>query len=97
MVGQGWLQLGELSLAFVLSAFIGLERAIRNKSADLRTYTLMGFAAALIMLASKYGFSNILVTDRIVLGPSRIAAQTVTSIGFIGAALSSSAATVCVA
>ena len=50
----------------------------------------MGFAAALIMLASKYGFSNILVTDRIVLGPSRIAAQTVTSIGFIGAALSSS-------
>ena len=83
--GQGWLQLGELGLAFVLSALIGLEREIRHKSAGLRTYTLVGFAAALIMLVSKYGFTNILINDRIVLDPSRIAAQIVTGIGFIGA------------
>jgi len=54
------LQIGELGLAFVLSALIGLEREIRHKSAGLRTYTLVGFAAALIMLVSKYGFDNIL-------------------------------------
>jgi putative Mg2+ transporter-C (MgtC) family protein len=85
--GQGWLQIGELALAFVLSALIGLEREIRHKSAGLRTYTLVGFAAALIMLVSKYGFTNVLSADRVVLDPSRIAAQIVTGIGFIGGGL----------
>ena len=85
--GQGWVQLGELGLAFVLSALIGLEREIRHKSAGLRTYTLVGFGAALIMLVSKYGFMNVLVNNRIVLDPSRIAAQIVTGIGFIGGGL----------
>src|ERR1700691_1993408 len=80
--GQGWLQIGELGLAFALSALIGLEREIRHKSAGLRTYTLVGFAAALIMLVSKYGFGDVL-SERVVLDPSRIAAQIVTSIGFI--------------
>jgi putative Mg2+ transporter-C (MgtC) family protein len=85
--GQGWLQIGELGLAFVLSALIGLEREIRNKSAGLRTYTLVGFAAALIMLVSKYGFANVLSAQQVVLDPSRIAAQIVTGIGFIGGGL----------
>jgi putative Mg2+ transporter-C (MgtC) family protein len=85
--GQGWVQLSELGLAFVLSALIGLEREIRHKSAGLRTYTLVGFGAALIMLVSKYGFMNVLVDNRIVLDPSRIAAQIVTGIGFIGGGL----------
>jgi putative Mg2+ transporter-C (MgtC) family protein len=85
--GQGWLQIGELGLAFVLSALIGLEREIRHKSAGLRTYTLVGFAAALIMLVSKYGFADVLSANRVVLDPSRIAAQIVTGIGFIGGGL----------
>src|ERR1700679_2628431 len=85
--GQGWTQLGELGLAFVLSALIGVEREIRHKRAGLRTYTLVGFGAALIMLVSKYGFMNILETNRVVLDPSRIAAQIVTGIGFIGGGL----------
>src|ERR1700683_2424199 len=85
--GQGWVQIGELGLAFVLSALIGLEREIRHKSAGLRTYTLVGFAAALIMLVSKYGFDDVLSADRVVLDPSRIAAQIVTGIGFIGGGL----------
>jgi putative Mg2+ transporter-C (MgtC) family protein len=85
--GQGWVQLGELGLAFVLSALIGLEREIRHKSAGLRTYTLVGFGAALIMLVSKYGFMDVLANNRIVLDPSRIAAQIVTGIGFIGGGL----------
>lgn len=85
--GQGWLQLSELGLAFVLSALIGIEREIRQKSAGLRTYTLVGFSAALIMLVSKYGFANVLEINRVVLDPSRIAAQIVTGIGFIGGGL----------
>lgn len=83
-IGQGWLQLGELGLALVLSALIGLEREIRQKSAGLRTYTLVGLASALIVLVSKYGFTDIIENDRIVLDPSRIAAQIVSGIGFIG-------------
>src|ERR1700734_3295504 len=85
--GQGWVQIGELGMAFFLSALIGLEREIRHKSAGLRTHTLVGFAAALIMLVSKYGFGDVLSTGQVVLDPSRIAGQIVTGIGFIGGGL----------
>jgi putative Mg2+ transporter-C (MgtC) family protein len=85
--GQTWIQLFELALAFVLSASIGLEREIRQKSAGLRTYTLVGFSSALVMLVSKYGFTDILQSGRVVLDPSRIAAQIVSGIGFIGGGL----------
>jgi putative Mg2+ transporter-C (MgtC) family protein len=84
--GQGWAQVGELALAFVLSAAIGLEREVRQKSAGLRTHTLVGFAAALIMLVSKYGFTDVL-GPRVILDPSRVAAQIVSGIGFIGGGL----------
>lgn len=84
---EGWSQLGELGLAFVLSALIGVEREARQKSAGLRTYTLVGVGAALFMLISKYGFSDVLETGRVVLDPSRVAAQIVTGIGFLGAGL----------
>lgn len=82
--GQGWDQIADLGVAFVLSALIGLEREYRQKSAGLRTYTVVGVAAALIMLVSKYGFTDVLQYGRIVLDPSRVAAQIVTGIGFIG-------------
>ena len=85
--GQDWVQLAELGLAFILSASIGLEREIRQKSAGLRTYTLVGFSSALVMLVSKYGFTDILESGRVVLDPSRIAAQMVSGIGFIGGGL----------
>ena len=75
---------GGLVLAFVLSALIGVERELRQKSAGLRTYTLVGLASALIILISKYGFTDVIQQDRIVLHPSRIAAQIVSGIGFIG-------------
>jgi putative Mg2+ transporter-C (MgtC) family protein len=83
-IGQGWLQFSELALALVLSALIGLEREMKQKSAGLRTYTLVGLASALIILISKYGFTDILADGRVVLDPSRIAAQIVSGIGFIG-------------
>ena len=75
--GQGITQFAELGMAFLLSAVIGLEREIRHKSAGLRTYTIIGTAAALFLLISKYGFTDVLVENRIVLDPSRVAAQIV--------------------
>jgi len=84
LTGQGWLQLEELTLAFVLSALVGLERELRQKSAGLRTYTLVGVSAALFMLISKYGFMDVLAGGRVVVDPSRVAAQVVSGIGFIG-------------
>ena len=86
MGGQGWLQVGELSLAFVLSSLIGLEREWRQKSAGLRTHALVGFGSALFLLVSKYGFTDVL-GDGVVLDPSRVAAQIVSGIGFIGGGL----------
>ncbi|MFC6881369.1 MULTISPECIES: MgtC/SapB family protein [Actinomadura] len=84
--GQGWTQLGELLLALVLSAAIGLERGLRNKSAGLRTHTLVGVGAALFMLVSKYGFDNV-PGQNVAFDPSRVAAQIVSGIGFIGGGL----------
>jgi putative Mg2+ transporter-C (MgtC) family protein len=85
--GQGWRQAGELAAALLLSAAIGLEREIRQKDAGLRTHTLVGLGAALFMLISKYGFSDVLEDKLIVLDPSRMAAQIVSGIGFVGAGL----------
>ncbi|MEU3505561.1 MgtC/SapB family protein [Streptomyces hundungensis] len=83
--GQGWLQVGEFGLAFLLSAAIGLEREIRQKAAGLRTYTTVGVGAALFTLVSKYGFGDVLHAGTIELDPSRVAAQIVSGVGFIGA------------
>jgi putative Mg2+ transporter-C (MgtC) family protein len=80
------LQLLELGAALVLSALIGLERELRRRSAGLRTHTLIGFGAALIMLVSKYGFDDV-AGPGVSLDPSRVAAQIVSGIGFIGGGL----------
>ncbi|WEG09275.1 MgtC/SapB family protein [Microbacterium horticulturae] len=84
--GQGWLQVGELLLAFVLSALIGLERQLRRHSAGIRTQAIVGTSAALFVLVSKYGFMDVL-GEHVQLDPSRVAAQVVTGIGFLGAGL----------
>jgi len=85
--GEGWRQIAELGLALLLSALIGLEREIRQKSAGLRTHTLVGLGAALFMLISKYGFSDVLVPGKVILDPSRVAAQVVSGVGFVGAGI----------
>jgi putative Mg2+ transporter-C (MgtC) family protein len=84
--GQGLKQVGELGLAFALSSVIGLEREWRQKSAGLRTHTLVGVGAALFIIVSKYGFGDVLGGD-VVVDPSRVAAQIVSGIGFIGGGL----------
>lgn len=85
--GEGWRQIGELGLAFALSSVIGLERQFRGKSAGLRTQSIVGTASALILLVSKYGFGDVLGNQVVVLDPSRVAAQIVSGIGFLGAGL----------
>jgi putative Mg2+ transporter-C (MgtC) family protein len=72
-----------LGLALVLSSVIGLEREIGQKSAGLRTYTLVGVGSAVFMLVSIFGFNASLGTH-VTLDPSRVAAQIVSGIGFIG-------------
>ncbi|WP_150459979.1 MgtC/SapB family protein [Nesterenkonia ebinurensis] len=73
-----------LACAFVLSGVIGLERELRQKSAGARTHILVGLGSALFTLVSAYGFAHLL-GDEVILDPSRIAAQIVSGIGFIGA------------
>jgi putative Mg2+ transporter-C (MgtC) family protein len=82
-----WELIWRLALALLLSAAIGLEREQRQKAAGLRTYTLVGVGSALFMLISKYGFFDVLEPKTVVLDPSRVAAQIVTGIGFLGAGL----------
>lgn len=77
----------ELLAAFGLTALIGMERTIQGKSAGLRTQTIVGTSAALIMLVSKYGFGDVLHAGSIVLDPSRVAAQIVSGVGFLGAGI----------
>jgi putative Mg2+ transporter-C (MgtC) family protein len=79
-----WTELLLLSIAFVLSMLIGVERQIRQKSAGVRTHTLVGTGAAVFTLVSGFGFSNVLGTE-VNLDPSRIAAQIVSGVGFLGA------------
>ena len=73
-----------MTLAFVLSALVGLGRDLRQKAVGLRTHSLVGVSAALFMLVSEYGSNDVLDPGRLVLDPSRIAAQIVSGVGFIG-------------
>ncbi|GAA2959894.1 MgtC/SapB family protein [Lactobacillus kefiranofaciens subsp. kefirgranum] len=72
-------------VAALCGGVIGYERAIQRKSAGIRTHIVVAIASALFMIVSKYGFNDILNMRDIALDPSRIAAQIVTGISFIGA------------
>lgn len=85
--GVGAAEAVDLLVALVLSSCIGVERELRQKSAGLRTHTLVGLGAALFMLVSKFGFGDVLSPGSVVVDPSRVAAQIVTGIGFIGGGL----------
>ncbi|WP_282845613.1 MgtC/SapB family protein [Microbacterium oxydans] len=77
-------ELGLLALAFVLSLAVGVERSRKLKSAGLRTHVLVGIGSAIFTLISAYGFEGVLGPD-VAVDPSRIAAQVVSGIGFLGA------------
>ena len=81
-----------LIFAGILGGLIGIERELRSKEAGLRTHFLVALGSALYMLVSQYGFSDALKTLPLLYGDeislrfdiSRVAAQVVTGIGFIG-------------
>jgi len=82
----GWNEiLIRLSLAAVFGALIGLERERKDWAAGLRTHMMVCVGSCLIMIVSAFGFSDILGTAHVTLDPSRIAAQVISGIGFIGA------------
>ena len=83
-MGPGDLLL-RLGAAALLGSLIGLDRQRLDKSAGLRTHMLVSVGSALLMIVSAYGFDQVLQPGRVVLDPSRVAAQVVSGIGFLGA------------
>ena len=82
-----WEMLFRILLASIFGAAIGFERTSKRKEAGIRTHFLVGLGSALIMIVSKYAFNDVLHSQGIALDPSRIAAQVVSGIGFIGAGM----------
>ena len=76
-------------IAAVCGFAIGYERKVRSKEAGIRTHTIVCMAAALMMIVSKYGFTDLGDSVNGIRGadPARIAAQIVSGIGFLGAGI----------
>lgn len=80
-----WEFILRLFAATAMGAAIGIEREYHAKEAGLRTHLLVALGSCLFMILSIYGFDFMLGRDHVSFDPSRIAAQVVTGIGFIGA------------
>jgi len=74
-----------LVVAAVLGSIVGIERERLNWVAGLRTHMLVCVGSALFMIVSFCGFADVLSQEHVALDPSRIAAQVVSGIGFLGA------------
>ena len=72
-------------VAALLGGAIGLEREYRAKEAGFRTHFLVALGSALFMIVSAYGFEGALASENHRWDVSRVAAQVVSGIGFIGA------------
>ncbi|MDP3560119.1 MAG: MgtC/SapB family protein [Legionellaceae bacterium] len=83
------ISIGEIICRLLLAAFlgsmIGLERERLLWAAGLRTHMLVCVGSCLMMITSAFGFFDILGESHVILDPSRIAAQVVSGIGFLGA------------
>jgi putative Mg2+ transporter-C (MgtC) family protein len=82
-----WDDAARLGLAAALGGVIGFERELRDREAGLRTHMLVCLGSALFTIVSAYGFREFLTSgDQVIRAdPTRIAAQIVTGIGFLGA------------
>lgn len=76
-----------LAVATFLGGLVGLERHRADKSAGMRTHMLVSLGSALIMIVSAHAFDDVISATRIVLDPSRVAAQVVSGVGFLGAGM----------
>jgi len=85
MTALDWNLILRLLIAAVLGSIVGADRERLAWAAGLRTHMLVCVGACLFMIVSAFGFSDILGTRNVILDPSRIAAQVVSGIGFLGA------------
>lgn len=81
-----------LLCAAMAGFIIGFERKSRSKEAGVRTHAIVALGAALMMILSKYAFSDLSVNGGLAAGvreadPARITAQVVSGIGFLGAGI----------
>ena len=74
-----------IAIAALCGGIIGFERSRMRKEAGLRTHIIVAVGAALLMIVSKYGFTDILDTPGIRVDGSRVAANVITGISFLGA------------
>jgi putative Mg2+ transporter-C (MgtC) family protein len=76
-----------IALAAVLGGLIGVERELREREAGLRTHLLVAVGSALFTIVGAYGFHDFVASGGVIVrtDPTRIAAQIVTGIGFLGA------------
>jgi putative Mg2+ transporter-C (MgtC) family protein len=74
-----------LAVAALLGSLVGFERERLLWSAGIRTHMLVSVGACLFMIVSAYGFQNATLMPHVMLDPSRVAAQVVSGIGFLGA------------
>lgn len=74
-----------LLVSALLGSIVGLERERLNWVAGLRTHMLVCVGSTLIMIVSMHGFGDVVGKEHISLDPSRVAAQVVSGIGFLGA------------
>jgi len=80
-----WEMCLRLLLAALLGSLIGLERERLLWAAGLRTHMLVCVGSCLLMIVSSFGFQDALAMAHTELDPSRVAAQVVSGIGFLGA------------
>lgn len=80
-----WEMCIRLLLAALLGSLIGLERERLLWAAGLRTHMLVCVGSCLLMIVSSFGFQDALAMAHTELDPSRVAAQVVSGIGFLGA------------
>ena len=82
---SNWETLERLLAAAALGSLIGFERERRLWAAGIRTHMLVCVGACLFMIVSAFGFSTSITQQHVILDPSRIVAQVVSGIGFLGA------------
>lgn len=84
---SGWEALIRLTAACALGAAVGFERELRDREAGIRTHLLVSLGSALFTIVSAFGFHEFLTSGANIvrMDPTRIAAQIVTGIGFLGA------------
>jgi putative Mg2+ transporter-C (MgtC) family protein len=82
---SNWEITARLALAALLGSAIGFERERLLWAAGIRTHMLVSVGSCLLMIVSAYGFQTATTMPHVVLDPSRIAAQVVSGIGFLGA------------